>query len=167
MLCYKEQGAGSLTYSEFSLLTTFELFVKLYFFFCFPQTASDGKKITVQISAAINSVTKNQTKTNQQKSVKHNDPCATNRKIECLCDLVICLSSVCTYSAFPVPSAALQTFCPAAECDTQGQPCVTWLGTDYSSHSAIWWVPGINTADCNAQLVHSPRKGKKPQGVCL
>lgn len=43
MLCYKEQGTGSFTYSEFSLLTTFELFDKLYFF-CFPQTPSDGKK---------------------------------------------------------------------------------------------------------------------------
>lgn len=67
MLCYEVQGTENFTYSEFSLLTTFELFDKLYFFLLSSDTIR-WQKITAQISAAINSVTKNQTKTNQQKS---------------------------------------------------------------------------------------------------
>lgn len=73
--------------------------------------------------------------------------------------------------AVPVPTLPLlQTFSPVAECDTQGQRGAAmcdmaghWLQQPLSHMVA----PVINAADCDAQLEHSPLKGKKPQSVCL
>lgn len=131
------------------------------FFLLSPDTIR-WQKITAQISAAINSVPKKQNKTNQQKSVKHNDPCATNRKMGCLCDLPEqCLSPACL-------CCTLQTF-PSSR---------GWqAGTGWLCHVCHGWAlpaaplqPYGVGCDHTVNPMHSwciPHKRKKPKPVSV
>lgn len=169
MLCYKEQGTGSFTYSEFSLLTTFELFDKLYFF-CFPQTPSDGKKSLPKYQQQLILWLKTK-------------PKQTNRNQSNTVILVLQIGkwnvSVIQWFAWaesvptvPFPSRQLfaDTF-PSAGVWHSGPArcCRVWHGWALitAATAAIWWSPVINTADCSAQLVHSPLKGKRPKCVSV
>lgn len=136
MLCYKEQGTGSFTYSEFSLLTISELFDKLYLF-CFAQSPSDGKKSLPKYQQQLILWLKNKTK-------------QTNRNQSNVMVLVQQIGklnvSVIQWFAWAVsvptlPFLYLQLLCrhfpqyqSVTRRDSTALPCVTWLGIDYSSH---------------------------------